>query len=230
MEPSEKTFADLVQNRLDELGKTAAMIEHERGLPRDAIRNVLRSTKHSGPTLTRAKEIIEALDLEFYIGPPRDTGTVYTTRINHEDFASIPRYNAQLAAGAGALNDDQPTVSSLAFRREWLARSGISPTSACILSVRGDSMRPTLFDTDLVMIDQRRKQVRNRRIYAFVDLDGEARVKRLEEIPGRMLLILSDNPACETELREGPDMNRVRMLGEVVWSAHSWLNEGQPNA
>jgi len=170
------------------------------------------------------QRLAEVLDLELYFGPPREEGHVYTTEIDGEEFASIPRYDAQLAAGGGALNDDHPPASSLAFRRDWLARSGISPAAASILSVRGDSMRPTLHDADLVMIDRRRTSVRNRRIYAFVDLDGEARVKRLEEIPGRMLLILSDNPACETELREGPEMNRIRMLGEVVWSAHSWLD------
>ena len=150
--------------------------------------------------------------------------------IDGTDFASIPRYDAQLAAGGGALNDDQPPTSSLAFRRDWLARSGISPAAACILTVRGDSMRPTLYDADLVMIDTRRTQVRDRRIYAFVDCDGEARVKRLEQIPGRMILILSDNPACQTELREGPDMNSLQLLGEVVWSAHSWLEKGNAGA
>jgi len=144
--------------------------------------------------------------------------------IDGTSFAAIPRFDARLAAAGGAQGDDRPATSALAFRRDWLAQSGISPASAAILSVRGDSMRPTLCDTDLVMIDRRRTRVRRSRIYAFVDTDGEARVKRLKEIPGRVLLIVSDNSEHETELREGPEMNRMRILGEVVWSAHSWLD------
>ena len=171
------------------------------------------------------KALADVLGLELYFGPPREEGRLYTTEINGEEFASIPRYDAQLAAGGGAFNDEGEPISTLAFRRDWLARSGISPASAYILSVRGDSMRPTLYDADLVMIDTRRKQVRNRRIYAFVDRDGEARVKRLEAIPGRMILLLSDNPDHETELREGPDMDSLQLLGEVVWSAHTWLDQ-----
>ena len=225
MERAEKAFADIVAERLDQLGKRAYAVEKEYNLPPDAIRNVLRGAKKAGTPLNRARQICDALGLDFYIGPPREEGRIYTTEIDGAEFASIPRYDAQLAAGGGALNDDHPPASSLAFRRDWLARSGISPASAFILSVRGDSMRPTLHDADLVMIDQRRTAVRDHRIYAFVDRDGEARVKRLEQIPDRVLLILSDNPDCPTELREGPDMNRVRMLGEVVWSAHSWLED-----
>ena len=170
------------------------------------------------------------MGLELYIGPPREEGRVYTTEIDGGEFASIPRYDARLAAGGGAFNDESGPVSTLAFRRDWLARSGISPAAARILSVRGDSMHPKLRDGDLVMIDTRRRQIRNRGIYAFVDRDGEARVKRLEQIPGRMILILSDNPACQTELREGPDMDRLQLLGEVVWSAHSWLEKGNVHA
>lgn len=187
-----------------------------------AIQNIRRG---ASPSVETVKKLADALDLEFYVGPRREEGRIYTTEINGEEFASIPRYDAHLAAGGGAFNEEGEPVSTLAFRREWLARTGISPASACILSVRGDSMRPTLYDTDLVMIDTRRKQVRNRRIYAFVDRDGEARVKRLEAIPGRMILLLSDNPDHETELREGPDMDSLQLLGEVVWSAHTWLDQ-----
>jgi len=225
MERAEKAFADIVAERLQQLGKRAYAVEKEYNLPPDAIRNVLRGAKKAGTPLNRARQICDALGLDFYIGPPREDGRIYTTEIDGEEFASIPRYDAQLAAGGGAFNDEGEPTSTLAFRRDWLARSGISPTSAYILSVRGDSMRPTLYDTDLVMIDVRRKQVRNRRIYAFVDRDGEARIKRLEAIPGRMILLLSDNPDHETELREGRDMDSLQMLGEVVWSAHTWLDQ-----
>ncbi len=168
------------------------------------------------------EKLAEVLDLELYFGPPRETGTVYTTRIDHEDFAAIPRVDARLAAGGGAINTLTENLGALAFRQDWLRERGISPAQACLLSVAGDSMSPTLHDGDLVMIDERRKQVRNRRVYALVDIDGSARVKRVELVPDQLIILTSDNPAHPTETRSGPDMNRLRILGEVVWSAHVW--------
>lgn len=40
-------------------------------------------------------------------------------------------------------------------------------------------MVPTLHDGDLVMIDERRTAIRDRHVYALVDTDGAARVKRV---------------------------------------------------
>jgi phage repressor protein C with HTH and peptisase S24 domain len=83
-------------------------------------------------------------------------------------------------------------------------------------------MAPTLHDGDLVMIDERRTQVRSRRVYALIDTDGAARVKRLDVVPDQLIILTSDNPAHPAETRQGPDMNRLRILGEIVWSAHAW--------
>ena len=105
---------------------------------------------------------------------------------------------------------------------DWLRERGISPAQACLLTVAGDSMAPTLGDGDLVMIDERRTTIRNRHVYAFVDTDGTARVKRLDLVDNEMMVLTSDNPIHATETRRGPDLNRMRVLGEIVWSAHAW--------
>ena len=61
-------FHGIVDERLRELGKSPIKLALENGLPRDAIRSVLRGHP---PSVERAKKIAEALGLEFYIGPPR---------------------------------------------------------------------------------------------------------------------------------------------------------------
>jgi len=139
-----------------------------------------------------------------------------------KDYAPIPRVDARLAAGGGAINHNVEHTGSLAFRRDWLREKGISPDKACLLTITGDSMAPTLHHGDLVMIDERRTQVRNRHVYAFVDTDGSSRVKRLDFIENEMIILTSDNPAHPAETRRGPDMNHLRILGEIVWSAHAW--------
>jgi len=184
-----------------------------------AIQNIRRG---SSPSVDKVAKIARALGLEFYIGPPRETGPVYTVEIDGADYAPIPRVDARLAAGDGAINDQVARSGALAFRRDWLRERDISPSDVCLLRVTGDSMAPTLHDGDLVMIDERRTAIRNRHVYALIDTDGAARVKRLDLVPGEMYILTSDNPAHPAERRAGHDMNRVRILGEIVWSAHAW--------
>lgn len=174
----------------------------------------------SEPTYSKLLALAGALDLELYFGPRRANPPA-VTEIDGEVFAAVPRYDAQLSAGPGAENrDGEPEVGAVAFRRDWLARERISPGDAMVLSVKGDSMAPTLCDGDLVMVDQRKTVPVGRRIYALVGPDGEARVKRVERLPAALLL-QSDNENYPTEMISPDDADRVRILGEVVWWGHT---------
>jgi len=217
----ENAFADVITQRLKALNTNAFAVETRAGLPPDAIRNVIRSRKKDGPSLSRAKEICDALGLEFYVGPPRPTGPVETVILGNEDFTAVPRYDARLSAGPGADNGDAQVVEKLAFRRDWLARIGVAPSAAVLVPVSGDSMAPTLHDGDLALIDTNRKAVRTGQVYALTDLDGSTRVKRLDRLPTGLIL-RSDAPTHPAEFRPIPDAARVAIIGQVVWSGHTW--------
>lgn len=214
-------FLEIVRARLLALDTSVHAVEIESRLPADAIRNILRpGSGKAGPTLARTAEICAALGLEMYIGPPRETGTVLTANISGAEFSSVPRFDATFSAGPGSENFQEHPAGAVAFRNDWLAREGISAASAIVVSVNGESMQPTLHDGDMVLIDRRRTVPRDRKIYALVGPDGDARVKRLEKLPD-MLLLHSDNPKYQTEVISANDANRVRILGEVVWWGHT---------
>lgn len=222
MTHAENILAEAIQNRLKELGTNAFAVEKKFGLPEDAVRSILKGGRKSGTSINRAQEICAALGLELYIGPPREEGIVYTSQIGLDDFDVILRLDARLAAGAGAENGEVSYEGALAFCRKWLNEHNISPSQACLMRVSGDSMCPMLRDDDVVMIDQRKTTIRNRHVYALVDIDGSSRVKRVELVDNEMIILSSDNPDYPTEMRRGPDMNRIRILGEIVWSSHAW--------
>lgn len=144
--------------------------------------------------------------------------------LDKKSFAAIPRYDATLAAGDGVANDTSNAVDHLAFSCDWLDRMGIHQNEACLLAVKGDSMKPALHDGDLVLIDRRKTSIQNGHIYAFNDLDGMSRVKRLTVVAGKAIIIASDNSPTTPEERTGEDMNAISegIIGEVVWSGHSW--------
>lgn len=234
MSSDSAAFAETVRQRLDELETSPFAIETAMGLPPDAIRNVLRGVGKSGPTYARIREICDAIGLEFYVGPRRDTGMIQTMTVTtsaHEtlEYVPVPLHEALLAAGNGARNGET-IIDQIAFRRDWLKRIGLPASAARLARVTGDSMEPTLFEGDLVLIDTTKiepqilkRDPRDRRrspIYALADAGG-ARVKRIERPEQDQLMLLSDNTDYPPELLHGPDLKDMKIIGRVVWWGHT---------
>lgn len=85
-------------------------------------------------------------------------------------------------------------------------------------------MEPMLYDGDLVLLDRRKSDLRNGGIYGIVDMEGDVRIKRIEQIEDGIIL-RSENPEGLTELRFAEDANRVRIIGSLVWSSHSYAQK-----
>ncbi len=165
-----------------------------------------------------------ALGLEFYIGPPRETAPAAVTVLDEEPFDMVARYDAQSAAGNGTVNFEGPPIDHLAFSKKWLGQNGINAGASVLINVKGDSMEPSIYDGDLVMVDQRKREIRSGRIYVFWDGDNGLRLKRLETVGDAAITIRSDNTKYPPEHRTGGEMNQIteHVLGEVVWSGHKW--------
>lgn len=219
-------FSEIVSSELERRGTNASAFERTHKFPVDAVRSIVRENRPSEPKLSRAKEIAEALGLEFYIGPKRNIDNAPRTADADNDFATIPVRDVEASAGPGAVNytdlpdDDAP----MAFRRDWLSRLGINPARAVILRVRGDSMEPTIRAGSIALIDQQRTDPARNRIYAFVD-DGELRMKRLQMMPHKAIGMFSDNPAYLPEVKKHSDLRGFKILGEVVWTAYTWHDD-----
>lgn len=183
--------------------------------------------RYGMPTTESLMALCDVLGLDFYIGLPRDVGAVTVTEVSGVEYARIPVHEAELAAGDGAHNDGETVIDHLAFRRDWLKRIGVSASAACIARVRGDSMQPTVWGGDMILIDTTRKvlSVRHRdpkdqrrpSIYALRD-GNETRVKRLERPSDDLVMLVSDNPDYPPELRP---LQEITVLGKVAWWGHT---------
>lgn len=227
-------FAALTLSRLSELGLNIHEAEQTFGFAEGYIRGVVRADdKRAIPNIQKAMRIANALDLDFYIGPRRDTGPVEQIILDGAAYAHIPVHEASLSAGPGADNAGSNITDHLAFRREWLKRIGVSANRACLARVTGHSMEPTLWSGDMVLIDQaktdpvirKRSETDLRRapIYTFVQ-NGEARVRRIERPSSDAIILISDNPDVAPELRSGAEVEQMQLaiIGKVVWSGHTW--------
>lgn len=224
-------FADIILAELERRGLNVNQAEVAHGFPQGFIRGVVRNDdKRAVPSIQKAAQIAEALGLELYIGPPRDSGPVTQVTLDGSEYARVPLHDALLAAGAGCDNGAEQIIDHLAFRRDWLARVGVAASAARLARVQGDSMQPTIWPGDMILIDTRRNDPPLRKrdshdqrrspIYAMIDR-GEARVKRIERPAPDLMMLLSDNPDYPPELRQGKDLKDLTIIGKVVWWGHT---------
>lgn len=222
----------MVRQRLDELQTNAFAVETAHGLPPDTIRNLSRGGGgKAGPTLSKLRQICDALGWDLYYGPPRDTGPIEHVMIDGSDYAHIPLHDAVLAAGGGCENGSEDVIEQLAFRRDWLSRMKISPSAAVLARVQGESMLPTLTPGDVVLIDTRHRnipirslpenEVRHRTpIYALRGVEG-AQIKRLLRPAEDHLMVISDNPDYLPQVLHLPEGSTSPVIGKVVWWGHA---------
>ena len=224
-------FAQLVLDRLSDLGLNVNQAEARYGFPQGYIRGVVREdAKRAVPSIEKAEVIARAIGIDLQLGA-RPIGPVATIALNGEDFTRIPLHDASFSAGPGIENSGNGIVSQLVFGTDWLRKVGVKPEAAIMARVSGDSMAPCIQSGDLVMIDTSRREVpvvkptktpASLPIFAFIQ-DNEARVKRLARWSSEKILVLySDNKDVLPELVAESDAHVLNILGQVVWSGHVW--------
>ena len=220
-------FAELDRRHLSETAISQEAVGNPSALKNLRVRRGRGTRNHP---IENLEAIANALGLEFYIGPKRESAPVTALSMAEQDeYIPVPLHEALLAAGTGAENGES-IIDRLAFRRYWLKRINVTASAARLARVAGDSMMPTLFPGDLVMIDtastippitKRSPQDRRRSpIYALAEGAG-ARIKRIERPSEDQLLLLSDNPDYAPELRTGCDLAELKIIGKVVWWGHT---------
>lgn len=139
-----------------------------------------------------------------------------------EGFVAVPKLDIRPSAGAGTLAlQDEGEADIVAFREDWLRRIGVSPKFARLMVAQGDSMRETINDGDLMIVDISIRDFVDEAIYVLV-YGGLVRLKRLQMLRSGVLLLKSDNEKYQTEEvppAEQPDLiigGRVRWVGGSV--------------
>ena len=119
-------------------------------------------------------------------------------------------------AGDGIEAYDETPAGVLWFRADWLLKHRVSPKQCQVITVRGESMEPTLPDGCSILVDRSRKELQPRRIYVLRNEDGVVVKRAAQNREGWWLT--SDNPAwLPVLLTEEADI-----VGEVRWVARTF--------
>lgn len=179
---------------------------------------------HSNIGIDTLQNIIDALDAPMNIafdGQEKHRALALRAPVlfNDESYAAIPVYDIRASAGPGAMNDPHgEPLFYYPFPIPWLGavtRAGLE--FLAMIRVDGDSMEPTLFNGDYVLINRAIRQVGRDGIYAlrYSDWD-ELRIKRcVRQARTKLLTIKSDNPIYPPE--EGVSDDDIAVDGRAVW-------------
>jgi phage repressor protein C with HTH and peptisase S24 domain len=131
-------------------------------------------------------------------------------------YINIPGIDASISAD-GKVMLNQQVVDYIGFKEEWLSSFlGVSAQNLVLISVKGDSMDPTLSEGDLVLIDTAAKRVEANAIYA-VAFWGSFQIKRVQLKINGTMVIKSDNNIYEPEIIPNEESEKLHVVGRVVW-------------
>ena len=167
-----------------------------------------------------SQDLVARFDrLESYIRAQAPVQAIGESRANYDprnyepsDRSPVRLSEVASAAGVGAEVYDETPIGLLWFRNDWLLSHSIDPEQSNIIRVRGASMEPTLPDGCSILVDRKRREPQEGRIYVMRTEEGLV-VKRLglDEEGGWELL--SDSP----DWRATPMSHGTEIIGEVRW-------------
>lgn len=109
---------------------------------------------------------------------------------------------------------DESEGGSLGISKAWVLRKGYDPQQLIGIKVRGESMEPTFYEDDVVVINLADKKLIDNGVFA-VNYGGEAVVKRLSRDAGQWWL-LSDNSDQRKFYRRNCHGNECIIIGRIV--------------
>lgn len=131
----------------------------------------------------------------------------------------IQKLSFRASAGEGgplALNEEAELVP---FPRDVLDRTRVCSDHARLLTAVGESMKPTIAEDELLLVDVHQREVIEGAIYVFT-IGDEVKIKRLRRRGGK-LFMRSDNRDLYPDEEEVPMIEPVRIIGRVRWVGKS---------
>jgi phage repressor protein C with HTH and peptisase S24 domain len=130
-----------------------------------------------------------------------------------DEFSLVEKRKGAISAGPG-LRPDNDVDFRLAFRNDWLEQFG-GTKQLFVVRVEGDSMEPTLMESDTVLINKNANVIGAGGGIFAINWHDMVLVKRLQMNPQtNEIIIKSDNPNYDSIVVK-PD--EIEIEGKVIW-------------
>ena len=159
---------------------------------------------------------ILSLDLE-YFSEKKGAGEIHPVAHSESDipneFSLVDKRKGDISAGSG-LRPDNDVDFRLAFRNDWLEQFG-GAQQLFVVRVEGDSMEPTLQESDTVLINKNANTIGAGGGIFAINWNNMVLVKRLQVNPQtNEIIIKSDNPNYDSMVVKP---HEIQIEGKVIW-------------
>lgn len=209
-----------IAERLELLGITQSALARMVGVTQPSINHLIKNGSQGSKHLHKIAAALRTTP-EYLTGETDDPDAGYVALPSAEQVAAdlglVPVREIDLTLGMGATYLDVPVTETIRhFPIEWLRLyTRAAPEHLLFAQGVGDSMEPTLRDSDLLLIDCSQRHLNmSDKIWAIAYAECGA-VKRLRPVAGGGVEILSDNPAVPTATAFDGELH---ILGRVVAS------------
>ncbi|MGF1689323.1 helix-turn-helix transcriptional regulator [Photobacterium japonica] len=133
----------------------------------------------------------------------------------NEEFVLVPGYQIHVSAGHGTSAIDAPVKRYLAFRRKYIQHRKLDPNKLAVIFAKGDSMEPTIKDSDSLLIDLNAQKPLDGKIFV-VRLGDELYAKRIQKSFDGSLRLISDNKEYSPIEVPTNQLDQLCIIGRVV--------------
>lgn len=201
----EKKKVDLFSERLKTAMKDLTLqdMADKTGIGKTTLHSYLNNK--NTPNLDKLAKIAEATDFT--------VEWLASGHIPNTNMTRVPHYDLVASAGCGALVEYENPIAEFSFSREWLQIQGLLNKTLSVIQVAGDSMEPSLYDGDLILI--RHGEVKDG--ICVIRIDNDILVKRVQyDYAERAYLISSDNKQYKPFRIESKFEGDFQIIGQVV--------------
>ena len=165
--------------------------------------------------LSAISEIL-SLDLD-YSAEKSESGQIHPVAHSESDlpdeFSLVEKRKGAISAGPG-LRPDNDVDFRLAFRNDWLEQFG-GAQQLFVVRVEGDSMEPTLQESDTVLINKNANTIGAGGGIFAINWNNMVLVKRLQMNPQtNEIIIKSDNQKYDSMVVKP---HEIEIEGKVIW-------------
>lgn len=137
-------------------------------------------------------------------------------RPDPDEYSYIPLYDVKAAAGAGFIIEQENIIDFLAFKTSWIKNELKSNIKDLFLVFAiGDSMHPTISDSDIILGDKSKVALKKDGIY-ILRINDSLLIKRLS-FGKDTITVISDNKIYPPQTLPSGQLD---IVGKAIWHGH----------
>jgi phage repressor protein C with HTH and peptisase S24 domain len=237
----EMTIAHRLQEAMNGAGITSqSELARRSGVPQPTINRILNGVGKQGPATQTLKKLATACEVSFQsladgmdaergategavsVVPEPDIENLFVVpKTSHPDKAAGPvrirtvRLRSSAKGTEFAGQADERSGDEVYLGKEWLQTRGYHDQSLIALAMDGDSMEPSLYAGDILVVNLSDRQPRDGEVFVLA-YEGTVLIRRLLRDAGRWWLC-SDSAAQRRFPRKRYANSECSIIGRVVY-------------